>query len=65
MIPSGAVIERPLGKMAFPGELRQTPREYLSPRWKVVLRLVGFIGVCVLIASYADVADMPENNRLG
>ncbi|EPR63238.1 putative transmembrane protein [Toxoplasma gondii TgCatPRC2] len=51
-------------KMMFPGMLREAPKEPLSPKWRLVLRVVGFVGVCVLIAKCADLADMPENNRL-
>lgn len=50
--------------MMFPGMLREAPKEPLSPKWRLVLRVVGFVGVCVLIAKCADLADMPENNRL-
>ncbi|PFH31375.1 hypothetical protein BESB_028100 [Besnoitia besnoiti] len=52
-------------KMMFPGMMREAPKEYLSPKWRLVLRVAGFVGACILIAKYGDLVDMPENNRLG
>lgn len=51
--------------MMFPGMMREAPQEYISPRWRAALRIAGFVVACVLIGKYGDLADMPENSKLG
>lgn len=51
--------------MMFPGMMREAPQEYIPPKWRAALRIVGFVASCILIAKYGELLDMPENSKLG
>jgi len=39
------------------------PKEYLSPKWKAILRAVGFAASAIIIIQFGDLGEFPENPK--
>lgn len=50
--------------MHFPGMFREKPRDLISDKWKIILRVSGFLLSCYLIYKHGELLDIPENNKL-
>ncbi|ETW29339.1 hypothetical protein PFFCH_03222 [Plasmodium falciparum FCH/4] len=49
--------------MFYPGMFREKPKDIISDKWKIILRVSGFLVSCYVICFHGDLFDIPENNK--
>ncbi|SBT77505.1 conserved Plasmodium protein, unknown function [Plasmodium malariae] len=50
--------------MFYPGMFREKPKDIIPDKWKIILRVSGFLVSCYLICFHGELFDIPENNKL-